>query len=146
MGEEMSALHGRELGSTSETIAAASPHLAHGMGEMRRIALRMHLAIPSAQVCNRLRNAVIAAATRDSASMESLRDAVREFTVALRDNGATPEAALIALKALVNAGNGTLVAPHVSDWSGYIIREKISTWCSERYFAEDTTPKTSRQK
>lgn len=144
MEEGMSLLQGRELGSTSENITAASPHPTHGTGEMRRIALRTHLAIPSAEVCDRLRNAVIAAATRDAESMESLRDAVREFTVALRDQGATPEATLIALKALVNAGNGTLVAPHVSDWSGYIIREKISTWCIERYFADDPTPKSSR--
>lgn len=78
MDEEMSSLHGRELGSTSENITAASPH------------------------------------------------------------------PLIAVKSLVNAGNGTLVAPHVSDWSGYIIREKISTWCIERYFADDATPKPSR--
>lgn len=103
-------------------------------GDIRRSIRALHLAVPSQEVCERVRRAVEEAATRDAQSIESLRLAVCEFTVSLRKEGTSPERVLVALKTLVNAGAGPVISRSLSDWSGYILREKISSWCIDEYF------------
>lgn len=92
----------------------------------------------SSELCDRLRLAVVKAANRDAASMAALRVAVRGFTVALRDEGTTPEAVLIILKTVITNRTIMTIAPHASDWRGDQLRERISTWCIEEYFSENT--------
>ena len=92
----------------------------------------------SSDLCDRLRLAVERAANRDAASMAALRLAVRGFTVALRDEGTTPEAVLIILKTVITNRTLMTIAPHASDWRGDQLRERISTWCIEEYFSENT--------
>ncbi len=101
-------------------------------------ALTLELAIPEAELCERLRAAVADAALRDAASMRRLRAAVASFTVALRDIGTTPERVLIALKTVINDRSFIAIAPHVSDWNGDTLRERVSTWCIEAFFRKDT--------
>lgn len=98
----------------------------------------LELAIPEAELCERLRAAVANAAARDAASMRRLRAAVASFTVALRDIGTTPERVLIALKTVINNRSFVAIAPHESDWSGNDLRERVSTWCIEAFFRKDS--------
>jgi len=92
----------------------------------------------SSELCEQLRLAVVRAASRDAASMAALRVAVRGFTVALRDEGTTPEAVLIILKTVIANRTLMTIAPHASDWRGDQLRERISTWCIEEYFSGTT--------
>lgn len=116
MPEKLSILEGRTLSNTAENIRV----------------------MPSRPSCDRLRQAVANAAARDAESMESLRLTVRELTVELREQGATPEAVLISLKTVVGAGGGPPISSSPMDWNGYILREKMSSWCIEEYFSEET--------
>lgn len=101
--------------------------------------LILQLAIPEAEICDRLRQAVLDAAARDAASMDQLRLAVGRFTVALRDIGTTPERALIALKTVINNRSFVSIAPHISDWSGDELRQRASTWCIEAFFRNEAS-------
>ena len=101
--------------------------------------LILRLAIPEAELCDRLRQAVLGAAGRDAASMDQLRLAIGSFTVALRDIGTTPERVLIALKTVINNRNFVSIAPHISDWSGDELRQRASTWCIEAFFRKDAS-------
>ena len=101
-------------------------------------ALNLELVIPQAELCARLREAVQDAASRDAASMKRLRAAVESFTVALRDMGTTPERVLIVLKTVINNRSFVAIAPHVSDWNGDSLRERVSSWCIEAFFRKDT--------
>ena len=101
--------------------------------------LVLQLAIPEAELCDRLRQAVEGAAERDAASMEQLRLEVGSFTVALRDIGTTPERVLIALKTVINNRSFVSIAPHVSDWNGDDLRQRASTWCIEAFFEKDAS-------
>jgi hypothetical protein len=92
----------------------------------------------SSELCERLRLAVVRAADRDAASMAALRVAVREFAIALRGEGTTPEAVLIILKRVITDRTLNLIAPHASDWRGDQLRERINMWCIEEYFSETT--------
>ena len=96
------------------------------------------LAIPHAELCDRLRQAVEDAAGRDTASMDNLRQAVHSFTFALRDNGTPPERVLIALKTVINNRSFVSIAPHISDLNGDALRQRASTWCIEALFRADT--------
>ena len=96
----------------------------------------LQLVLPEAEVCERLRQAVIEAADRDADSMRQLRVAVSSFTSSLRDMGTTPEHVLIALKTVINNRSFVAIAPHVSDWSGESLRENISRWCIEEFFRQ----------
>lgn len=100
--------------------------------------LALHLAISQLQLSDHLRSAVEEAATRNADSMKALHLAVREFTVALREEGIAPEQVLIALKTMVNNRSLIVIAPHLSDWRGDDLREKMSTWCIEEFFREKT--------
>jgi hypothetical protein len=105
----------------------------------QRDSLVLQLAIPEAELCDRLRQAVEDAAARDAASMNQLRLAVDSFTLALRDVGTTPERVLIALKTVINNRSFVSIAPHDSDWSGNDLRQRASTWCIEAFFRKDAS-------
>lgn len=105
----------------------------------QRDSLVLQLAIPEAELCDRLRQAVEHAAGRDAAAMMELRLAVGSFTVALRDIGTTPERVLIALKTVINNRSFVAIAPHVSDWNGDDLRQRASTWCIEAFFRKDAS-------
>ena len=66
--------------------------------------------------------------------MEALRLAVCSFTVALRDEGVTPEAVLISLKAAIRTET-LMPLWETSSWSGTSLHETITTWCIKDYFA-----------
>lgn len=89
-----------------------------------------------ADLSDRLRVAVTSAALRDAKSMELLRKAVGDFTSELRDSGLPPERVLVALKGVVNNRALPVILPTDTDWNGYLLREKIVTWCIEEYFTE----------
>jgi|SRR5688500_3580121 len=89
--------------------------------------------ISQAELSKHLQAAIERAAEKSSASMEALRLAVCAFTVALRDEGSTPEAVLVSLKAAIHSE--TFVAHgHSSTWNGPRLRETITTWCIQDYF------------
>jgi hypothetical protein len=107
--------------------------------EKQRPPLSLHIPLPSAEQCERLRAAVEQAASRSAESMEALRVAVREFTVVLRDEGTTPELVLIALKTVIYNRSFPTIAVHPTEWAGGSrLHEKISTWCIEEFFREKT--------
>jgi len=81
-----------------------------------------------------LLEAVEQAAGRSSASMESLRVAIFEFTRVHKAGGATPEAVLITLKAIVNQHRLPILPRYMADWSGDRLHATISTWCIQAYF------------
>lgn len=71
--------------------------------------------------------------------MDELRGAVREFTVALRAQGTTPEQVLIALKSVIYNRSFPAIAVHPTEWaSGTRLHERISTWCIQEFFSEKT--------
>lgn len=85
-------------------------------------------------VAGRLRTAVRAAAAHDSRSTEDVRSAVAEFTRTLREQGATPEAVLIAIREVLGSRivleNGRVGTEPTEQR----LREEISTWCIKEYF------------
>ncbi len=125
-------------GTSRETETAIAPCADAVVAELHQAALALQLAIPEAELCERVRRAVEDAAARDAGSMKELRLAVRSFTVALRDIGTSPEHVLIALKTVINNRTLLAIAPHASDWNGDELREKISTWCIKEYFRKRT--------
>ncbi len=109
------------------------------MEELPRAPLLLHAPVPPAEQCERLRIAVLQAAERSAESMGELRAAVREFTLALREQGTTPEQVLIALKNVIYNRSFPAIAVHPTEWaSGTRLHEKISTWCIEEFFSEKT--------
>ena len=109
------------------------------MDETPRPSLLLHVPVPPAEQCDKLRVAVERAAERSSESMAALRDAVREFTVILRDEGTTPEQVLIALKNVIYNRSFPAIAVHPTEWaSGSRLHERISTWCIEEFFSENS--------
>src|SRR5688572_11466826 len=92
-------------------------------------------AISQAGLSSRLHEAVERAAAKSSESMEALRLAVCAFTIALRDEGVTPEAVLISLKAAIHAETFGRIH-HTSTWSGPRLQETVTTWCIQDYYRE----------
>ena len=91
--------------------------------------------ISQAELASRLRAALEHAAEKSRDSMEALRLAVCAFTVALRDEGITPEAVLISLKAAIHCE--TFGSIHnTSTWRGPRIQETVTTWCIQDYYRE----------
>jgi hypothetical protein len=92
--------------------------------------------MPDDELANRVHKAVIDAAARDARSLKELQLAVASFTAAFREMGTSPEAVLIALKAVIN--NRSLLPIPIplrdSDRSGELLRAQISTWCIEEFF------------
>jgi len=107
----------------------------HDTAEHASSALALQQAISQAELSARLRTAVERAASKSAESMETLRLAVCAFTIALRDEGITPEAVLIRLKAAIETE--TLTPLWItSTWSGKHLHDTITTWCIEDYFRE----------
>jgi hypothetical protein len=119
-----------------------------GLGEDAATAQQAALqhAISQALLSGRLREATERAAEKSVASMEALRLAVCAFTVALRDEGITPEAVLISLKAAIRKETFLpLLAASTS--SGPHLRDTITTWCIEDYFrAKDCASQADRDR
>jgi len=74
--------------------------------------------------------------------MEALRAAVAEFTVALREQGSTPEAVLISLKGVIHDRSLPVIMPHPSEWKSATLRETISAWCIQEFFKD--APRTAQ--
>lgn len=89
--------------------------------------------ISQAELSERLRVAIERAAEKSSESMEALRLAVCAFTVALRDEGITPEAVLVSLKAAIHSETFVPLR-YTSTWSAPRLQETITTWCIQDYF------------
>ena len=107
--------------------------------DLNRVAIARHLAPPPEELCERLLLAVQRAASNNSKSMDALRATVEEFTVALKNDGATAEAVLITLKAVINSRTFPLVDTREPDNTGDRLREKISTWAIQEFFRERAT-------
>jgi hypothetical protein len=90
--------------------------------------------VSSSAVALRLLVALQQAASRDAMAMEALRIAVCEFTIALRDEGTTPERVLVTLKSVINQRTLPQFLSHSSDRNGTWLRESVSTWCIKSYF------------
>ena len=114
-------------------VRTLAENSASGLGADADEMLRQ--SISHAELSNRLRAALERAAEKRSDAMEALRLAVCAFTVALRDEGITPEAVLISLKAAIHCE--TFGPIHsTSTWSGPRIQETITTWCIQDYYRE----------
>ena len=98
-------------------------------------AFALQQAISQGELAERLRLALVHAASKSSESMEALRIAVCAFTVALRDEGVTPEAVLISLKAAIRKQTLIPLWEH-STWSSPSLSETMSTWCIKHYFGD----------
>lgn len=81
--------------------------------------------------------AVERAAERSTESMNHLRHAVAQFTVALRVGGATPEAVLIALKSVINSRTFPSSRNYTPDTSDADLRQQISAWSIQEFFREN---------
>ena len=103
--------------------------------ELRRAAIAMNHPLPPEPFCEQLHEAMERAANRSAESMNLLRDTVGRFTIALRDEGASPEAILIALKSVINSRTFPSVVSPSRDGTGDQLRQQISTWCIEEFFA-----------
>ena len=93
------------------------------------------LALPDA-LSEELQHAVEKAAMQSADSMNALRLAVTRFTAALRDQGAQPEAVLIAVKNVINSRALMYVEDSRHNWRQQELRQKISTWMIQEFFDE----------
>ena len=120
---------------------------ATGIGEQESIdassAIALQNAMAQADLSAHLRMAVEQAASKSAESMETLRLAVCAFTLALRDEGVTPEAVLIRLKVAIHTETLTPLWS-TSTWSGQHLHDTITTWCIKDYFREKDCAGASR--
>lgn len=105
--------------------------------ELEESTRALQQAISRVELTQRLHKAMEEAASRDAISMEALRVAVCEFTLALRKEGTTPEATLISLKDAVNRKSLPQFSTHAADKNNNHLHENISTWCIKAYFQQD---------
>ena len=91
--------------------------------------------VAPAELCEDIHVAFARVATDSPGSIAALQRAVRRFTVALQNDGATPEAVLIALKAVINSGTFH-VTTSPSDLSEEDLRQLISSWSIEEFFGD----------
>ena len=92
---------------------------------------------PDAELCDRLVAALEQAAIDRSLSMEALRLTVRDFTLALRQQGTTPEGVLISLKSVINHRRARpTLNQDFHDGPDPAIHEKISTWSIQEFFRD----------
>jgi hypothetical protein len=91
--------------------------------------------ISQAELASRLRAALERAAEKSRDSMEALRLAVCAFTLALRDEGITPEAVLISLKAAIHSETFGRIN-QASTWNGPRLQETVTTWCIQDYYRD----------
>ena len=104
--------------------------------ELASSSFALQRAITEAELSEHLRQALCSAATRNADSMNALRLAVCAFTIALRDEGVTPEAVLISLKAAIQTET-LITLRDASSRRGPNLYERMTTWCIEDYFATD---------
>lgn len=126
MADNPSFLHSSPVYSDSAARAESA------CAELRRVAASLHLPAPQ---CEELHSAVERAAERSTESMNHLRQAVAQFTAALRLEGATPEAVLIALKSVVNSRTFPS-ALHTPESNHDDLRQLISAWSIQEFFRE----------
>ena len=88
------------------------------------------------KLCDQLHIAVENAAMRSAGSINALREAVKAFTVALRDDGAKPETVLIAIKTVINSRTFPIVEYAKQDWSPDELQQQISTWSIQDFFSD----------
>ena len=93
-------------------------------------------AAPPDQLCEELHIAVQRAALRSADSTNALRLAVRRFTFALKEDGASPEAVLIALKKVINSRTFPVADDPERNWNQNDLRQLISTWSIQEFFSE----------
>lgn len=101
--------------------------------ELGRAAVNLQPPVP---LCEELHAAVERAAERSAESMNDLRQAVAHFTLALRVDGATPEAVLIALKSVINSRTFPSARSDTSETSDADLRQRISAWSIQEFFRE----------
>jgi hypothetical protein len=104
--------------------------------DLRRSARESDRLVLPDELCRDLRAAVEKAAVRSAGSINALRLAVKRFTVALRDDGAKPEAVLIALKSVINSRTFPIVDSRAEGWRPDELRQQISTWSVQDFFSE----------
>lgn len=118
----------------NENYAASASRADVACRDLRRTALELHLPALPEVLCEDLHTAVQLAAERSTASMSALRRAVARFTISLRDDGATPEAVLIALKSVINSRTFPVSHDQALPYSGDDLRQRISTWSIQEFF------------
>ena len=91
--------------------------------------------VPPEELCEELHAAVARAAARSAGSMDALQLAVRRFTLALQNDGATAEAVLISLKSVINARTLEVSPTSMGDLSADELRHLISTWSIREFFS-----------
>ena len=92
--------------------------------------------VPPDALSDELQIAVEKAAMQSADSINALRLAVRRFTAALRDEGAQPEAVLIAIKSVINSKVLTHVVDARENWKQDELRQQISSWSIQEFFDE----------
>ena len=128
MAEEMTSFQ------QSENYASSVSRADVACAELRHSALTLHSPVLPESLCEDLHTAVQLAAERSTASMSALRRAVARFTVSLRNDGATPEAVLIALKSVINSRTFPVAHDYAVPYTGDDLRQKISTWSIQEFF------------
>ncbi|HEX6627291.1 MAG TPA: hypothetical protein VF105_05010 [Gemmatimonadaceae bacterium] len=116
--------HPSDAARRAKTACDDLRHLADGSGR----------AVAPESLCEELHIAVEQAALRSAGSINALRLAVKRFTVALRDDGAKPEAVLIAIKDVINSRTFPVDAKQ-QDWHPDEMRQQISKWSIEEFFS-----------
>ncbi|HMA21354.1 MAG TPA: hypothetical protein VKO87_11175, partial [Gemmatimonadaceae bacterium] len=96
--------------------------------ELEESSIVLDQAIARSDLADRLRSAIEDAASRDAIALNALRIAICEFTLALRDEGTTPEGVLITLKSVIDRKSLPSFVFHGSERSSQsTLRENMST-------------------
>jgi len=119
--------------NSSPVYSGSASRAESACAELRRVASSLHLPAP---LCEELHSAVERAAERSTESMNDLRQAVAQFTAALRLEGATPEAVLIALKSVVNSRTFPSARHYSPETNDDDLRQLISAWSIQEFFRE----------
>ena len=118
------------------TTFEISPRAKRACAELRQAAIAQNHPMPPEPLCEELLDTVTRAAAQSAESMKNLRAAVARFTLALKDDGVSPEAILVALKSIINSQAFPMVVSPSREGSTDHLRELISTWCIEDMFRE----------
>lgn len=103
--------------------------------DARNTAEALERPLPPGNLCEELYIAVARAAAKSAGSMAALELCVRRFTVALQNDGASPEAVLIALKEVINSRMLQVSRTSAGDLSEEELRQLISRWSIEQFFS-----------
>ena len=105
-----------------------------GKIQAEEAAIAVRHAIAQVDAARRLRGALELAASKDTDAMQALRLAICDFTCAHRGEGLAPESVLIALKQMVDDRAMPPFPTRESNWNGWTLRQRVSTWCINAYF------------